>query len=63
MTVNNEEVVIRSARLHELLDELNISTNGIAVAVSHKIVKRDEWHTFELKEGMEILIIKAVCGG
>lgn len=63
LTVNNEEVEIRSTRLLELLTELNIPTTGIAVAVSQKIVKREAWHAFELSDGMDIIIITAVCGG
>lgn len=63
LTVNNEPVETGCTNLLDLLHELHISPEGIAVAASRKIIKRDDWHTFGLEEGTDILIIKAVCGG
>lgn len=36
---------------------------GIAIAVNQQVVPRDEWKTFQLNSGNNILIIKATQGG
>ncbi|MCX8080171.1 MAG: sulfur carrier protein ThiS [Bacteroidia bacterium] len=43
--------------------ELNGNFRGVAVAVDKKIVPQGEWKNFKIKEGNQILIIKATQGG
>ena len=43
--------------------ELYLPEKGIAVAVDNAMVPRMEWESFTLKEGANIVIIKAACGG
>jgi len=46
-----------------LLESLNLQPMGIAFAVENSVIKRTEWDSFRLEEGMKITMIKAVCGG
>lgn len=61
--VNNKEMECQSGILSEFILELNLPEKGIAVAVNKSMVQREQWSTYKLQEGDEILIIKAVCGG
>jgi len=49
--------------LHDLLAQLNISQNGIAVAVNNQIISKINWGRHQLAEGENVLIIKATQGG
>ena len=63
LTINNEEVVCRAEVLADLIRELNMPEQGIAVAIDKRLVPRSSWCTTELYEGADIRIIKSVCGG
>lgn len=39
------------------------NTAGLAVAVNHKVIPKNEWENFPLKNGDHILIITATQGG
>jgi len=49
--------------LGKVLNELEIATNGVAVAVNQNIITKTDWNTQALNEGDEVLIIKATQGG
>jgi sulfur carrier protein len=49
--------------LGALLRDLGIATDGIAVAVNARVVRRSEIEQHELGDGDEIEIIRAVAGG
>lgn len=63
--INNKEVNIEeNYSLSSLIsDHTNISSTGIAVAVNNKIVSKNCWDSFIVKESDNIIIIKAACGG
>lgn len=61
--VNNKEVETQAHNLFQLSGQLQLPAKGVAMAVNQNMVPRTEWPDFELKEGMDIIIIKAVCGG
>ena len=61
--VNNKEVKTGATTLSQLIEELALPAQGIAVAVDNRIVLRTEWTTYALREYMPIIIIKAACGG
>lgn len=63
LKVNDKEVETGAATLSLFIQEQNLPTTGIAVAVNNRMVPRTEWDSFALNEGDNILIIKAVCGG
>lgn len=52
-----------NSSLEVILNLLDISVNGIAVAVNQKIITKTDWSTKILNESDEILIIKATQGG
>ena len=49
--------------LSNLVERLGLQPMGIAFAMDNKVIKRSEWDSFRLEEGMKITMIKAVCGG
>lgn len=63
VNVNGKETITSAHTVAELIGELNIPGNGVAVGLGGKIVRRTEWDTQVLSEGAEVVIIKAACGG
>lgn len=63
VNVNGKETLTSAHTVAELIGELNIPGNGVAVGLGGKIVRRTEWDTQVLSEGAEVVIIKAACGG
>lgn len=63
VNVNGKETLTSAHTVAELIGELNIPGNGVAVGMGGKIVRRTEWDTQVLSEGAEVVIIKAACGG
>ncbi len=62
--VNNKEVEIDSAStLTQLITQLELPSQGIAVAINNKMIPRTEWERFSLQENDNLVIIKAACGG
>ncbi len=62
--VNNKEVKTGATTLSQLIEELALPMQGIAVAVDNRIVLRTEWTKCILKgDTCPIIIIKAACGG
>ena len=60
---NKEHQFLASISLQEILEELQISTNGIAVAVNQNIITKSDWLTTTLNQNDAVLIIKATQGG
>ncbi|MBK5191908.1 MAG: sulfur carrier protein ThiS [Flavobacteriaceae bacterium] len=64
VNVNNTAHTFNShSSLQDLLTQLNISQNGIAVAVNNQIISKTDWCQHQLAEGENLLIIKATQGG
>lgn len=62
--VNNKEHQFSATNsLHEILEQLQISPNGIAVAVNQHIISKADWAKTTLSPNDAILIIKATQGG
>ena len=49
--------------LLDFVSQLDIPTNGIAIAINQNIIKKDHWGSTELQTNDNILIIKATQGG
>ena len=49
--------------VYELIEQLNIQTNGIAVAVNNDVVSKPNWEKREVKDQDNLLIIKSTQGG
>ena len=65
VTINEHNTTLpKGASLAEAISELNITeTNGIAVAINDKVIKRENWPTEKLKSNDKILVIRAAQGG
>lgn len=63
ITVNNKEVDTQAANLLQLTEELALPAQGVAVAISNRMIPRTEWTETVLTEGANVVIIKAACGG
>ncbi|OFY95072.1 MAG: thiamine biosynthesis protein ThiS [Bacteroidetes bacterium RIFCSPLOWO2_12_FULL_31_6] len=63
--INNEAQKIKAEKfLNEVLDGIlqNIAF-GTAIAVNNKVISKNDWGNYSLKEDDKILIIKASQGG
>ncbi len=49
--------------LKSLLEHINVSEKGIAIALNQSIIQKKEWPNTHLKNDDQILIIKATQGG
>lgn len=47
----------------ELLDDMGVSTRGIAVAVNGEIVRRSSWRETNIQPEDRVEIVTAVAGG
>jgi len=47
----------------DLAQNLSLPQNGVAIAISGKIVKKNEWKTTVLNDGDELTIVNAAYGG
>lgn len=54
-----EQLTIEQLVIHQFKE----LPKGIAIAVNQEVVPRNEWKTFQLNNGSNILIIKATQGG
>lgn len=61
--VNNKEVSTSATHLSGLMAQLNLPPRGVAAAIAGEMVPNDEWDSTPLAEGMQLIVIKAACGG
>ncbi len=53
----------KGSTVNQLIEVLNIQSNGIAVAINDNIIKKNDWETHPLKDNDKILIIRSTQGG
>ncbi|NPA11324.1 MAG: sulfur carrier protein ThiS [Epsilonproteobacteria bacterium] len=58
-----EKEVKENITIKELLETLQVLDKTMAVAVNMKIVKKDDWDKFKLKEGDKVEALNFVGGG
>lgn len=61
--INNKEIETLAVTVADLAIEQNLPEKGVALAISNEMVPRTEWVNRQLKEGDDIVILKAFCGG
>ncbi len=62
--VNNIQKELPSPiTLTALVEQLAVSTNGIAIAINNEVVKKEQWETQQVVNNDAILIIKSTQGG
>lgn len=62
--VNHKEVQVKEfANLDYLLESLNLSKDGLALAIDNKVIPKNNWGKFELNDNMMVTVIRATQGG
>ena len=61
--INNKEVATQAVTVADLAIEQKLPEKGVALAISNEMVPRTEWANRQLKEGDDIVILKAFGGG
>lgn len=62
--VNNTTYQFQSTvTLDQIINQLDISVNGIAVAINQSIITKSHWTSTTPNDGDAVLIIKATQGG
>ena len=62
--VNNTTYQFQSkVTLDQIINQLDISVNGIAVAINQSIITKSDWTSTTPNDGDTVLIIKATQGG
>jgi len=62
--VNGERRELKDeSRLSDLLKELSLAPERVAVELNHQVVRRNEWPNTILKEGDRVEIVHFVGGG
>ncbi len=64
ITVNGEPHVLpEGSHLQDLIDQLQLSSQRLAVELNLEIVPRSEYHNQALRDGDRIEIVHAIGGG
>jgi len=59
----HEKEIENNTTIKKLLEDLKVLDKTMAVAVNMKIVKKDEWDKFTLKDGDKVEALNFVGGG
>ncbi|MEO1959346.1 MAG: sulfur carrier protein ThiS [Nautiliaceae bacterium] len=64
ITINGIEKEVRKGiSIKELLEDLKVLDKTMAVAVNMKIIKKEEWDKYKLKENDKVEALNFVGGG
>ncbi len=64
IVLNKKEIELKdNSTITMLIENMSIETTGIAIAVNNKVIRRNEWQNYILKNNDIVIVIKAVCGG
>ncbi|MFZ6718532.1 sulfur carrier protein ThiS [Undibacterium sp. Ji49W] len=61
--LNGEKRQLASALLADLIAELNLSQQTIAVAVNRQIIPRSQWAEYQLRVDDKVDVVRAIGGG
>lgn len=62
--INNRAVELADGTtVSALAEERRLPEKGVAVAVNNEMLPREEWPAYVIKDGDDIVILKAFCGG
>ena len=62
--INNQPAEVQEeTTMKTVADERQLPEKGVAVAVNNEMLPRGEWGGYVLKDGDDIVILKAFCGG
>jgi len=63
LTINGQEQDFGSSTLAELIEQLGMKPDRVAVELNRNIVPRDQWAATNLAEGDQLEIVHFVGGG
>lgn len=63
LTVNQQSIETEAKNLEELVAELNLPNQGVAVAVDNRLVKRNEWADYALTDDAKSPLSKLPAEG
>ena len=63
--INDKEISLprNTILLSDLLQQQNITENGIAVAINQQVISKSKWKTTYINNNDKIIIITATQGG
>jgi len=61
--INDEQQPVKAANVQELLQEIGVEQQGIALALNQEVISQHQWVNTTLKENDKILIFTATAGG
>ncbi len=61
--VNDKPLDMSGKTVADLVEQLALPANGVAVAIGMDIIPRNEWADHQIAEGDKVMIIKAASGG
>ncbi len=61
--VNDKPTDFQGKTVADLVEQLSLPANGVAVAIGMDIIPRGEWAEHQIAEGDKVMIIKAASGG
>ncbi len=63
ITINNQSRTVESKTLQGLIQELQIESRGVAIAINGRVVPQLQWGDAEVSQGDKVVIVSAVFGG
>lgn len=64
IVVNGKSVTLASIlSVEQMLDKLELSSSGCALAINGEIVPRSQWTEVSVNQGDEISLFQAIAGG
>ncbi|MCA6222702.1 sulfur carrier protein ThiS [Photorhabdus antumapuensis] len=64
ITVNDQPMeLIAPLAIQQLLEQLEQTQPGMALAINQTIIPRSEWNTHQINDGDNILLFQAIAGG
>ncbi|MBD2811672.1 sulfur carrier protein ThiS [Xenorhabdus sp. Vera] len=62
--VNDQPITLSAPiTIRQLLEHIQRTQSGIALAINQAIIPRSEWHTHQVNDGDSILLFQAIAGG
>ncbi|MCP9269827.1 sulfur carrier protein ThiS [Xenorhabdus sp. XENO-1] len=62
--VNDQPITLStSMTAQQLLEHVQRSQSGTALAINQTIIPRSEWNTHQINDGDNILLFQAIAGG
>ncbi|OTA15500.1 sulfur carrier protein ThiS [Xenorhabdus vietnamensis] len=62
--VNDQPITLNAPMtVQQLLEHINRTQSGTALAINQTIIPRSEWHIHQVNDGDNVLLFQAIAGG